>query len=516
MDDFGARETARRLWDLGWWPLTVKTDTKAPAVRGHSGHSRPSTGEMEAWLDTVADGAALAVSMPIGVVGLDVDTYAAPDGSGAAKRGGAELQRLESELGPLPETWMSTRRGPQPSTGPERTGIYFFQLPAWAVQSDSEELVKLQSAPAPGIETVQYHERIAVCCPTVLDGMPYRWYGPRDRTDLWDVVDGARWRALPPRPEDLPVLPLTWVQALYRSGLSRADGAPVPRGMASVGELLAEWSERDGRAWAAQDRRMRKREPGPADGGGASGRSALPRAASYRAMELDEALAWAASAVPGWSDEPNDFVRGKVEAALSEFGRGGSRHDATRDAAWHLLWLCAGDSRTGKPANAGGDWALQRVCSELIDARDRDCGGIDAAAREEVSRLLVHAIAKLRADSESGRVTIADDVYGRASVAEWDSDLPDWRGNPDGEDPAAGDFGAWDAVDWAAEIDGESLSVTVEYDPMALEDVPLAFDSDAVALNSDVDALPGSVWGNGWSASGGSWYPSGAGDGGPW
>jgi hypothetical protein len=444
---------------------------------------------MEQWLTTVRENDPIALSVPLGVIGLDIDTYITGESDDDTdKRGGTELTRLENELGILPPTWMSTRRGPQMSFGETRTGIYLFQLPAWAVQADGEELVKFLSAPAPGIETIQYHERIAVCYPTVLDDMPYRWYGPTDRLDMYENDPNVvPWHEMPVSPNELPVLPIEWTQYLYRSGLSRWNGTPVPKGMESVEKLFEEWSTSP-ETWAVHDKKMRARVVGSSDSGGATIRGSIPRTISYRALDLDEAMMWASATVPGWDDEPNDFIRGKVETFITEFGRRGSRHDTTRDALWHVLWLCAGDAAANKPANPGGNWASQRVCERLLDERDADArtssGGattVDMAARDEISRMLVHAIAKLRGDVESGRITIAGDVYGTPS-GEWD-DIPEWTGGIEVEtDTNTVDIGeAWNDVDWNTGID----------DSFTTEDIP--------------DIPMDDIWGDNWASSGSQW-----------
>lgn len=410
-----SRAVARELWRLGYFPLVVRAQSKAPAVRGFSGHSRPDRKRMEGYIESIGDSDPIAVSLPLGVIGVDVDTY-------EDKPGGVTLCALEDELGELPDTWVTTRRGAPPKRGETRTGIYLYQLPAWAVHADGEQLVKLASSFGLGIETVQYHERIAVCAPTALDGMEYRWWGPGEKSggDREPVSS-----FLPASVTDLPVLPDAWVWRFYRSGLTFADGRPATPGPSQVGDLVREWNENP-EAWEKHTRKMRT----VSSAGGGSPGAGLSGVSSYRAMGADEALQWASARIAGWEDEPNEFMRTKTEQLLADFGATGSRHDYTRDSIWHAIWIAAGDQRLGKPANPGGGWAVQELCARLIAAREHDAGGSDPQVREEIARMVVHGIAKLRGEVDSGRVLLADDIYGASS-----EDYSDfvWTGNPDGE-----------------------------------------------------------------------------------
>ena len=414
-----SRDTARALWRLGYFPLVIRPDSKAPAVRGFSGHSRPDHKRMEGYIETVRSSDPIAISLPLGVVGIDVDTY-------GDKPGGATLSALESELGALPDTWVTTRRGAPTSAGDTRTGIYLYQLPSWAVQADGEQLVKLASSFGPGIETVQYHERIAVCSPTVLDDMPYRWWAPSERSDGDRAPNSS---SLPAAAVDLPLLPDTWIWRFYRSGLTFADGRPAVNGLTQIGDLVREWNENP-EAWERHARKIRN----PKSAGGAAPSTGLSGVSSYRAMAVDEALRWASDHIAGWEDEPNEFMQTKTEQLVADFGSSSSRHDYTRDAIWHVIWIAAGDQRKSKPANQGGGWAVQQLCARLIEARELDAGGHNAQVREEIARMVVHGIAKLRGIADSGAVLLADDVYGVSPFDGGDSDEYSdiaWRGGSD-------------------------------------------------------------------------------------
>ena len=101
----GYADAAGVYLDAGWNPIPV--DPASP--RGKSGIPTGVTGyrgrlvtvdDVERWSRTRgAD--KLAIRLPSGVVGFDVDDY---DG----KVGDTNLQALEVEIGPLPPTWASS------------------------------------------------------------------------------------------------------------------------------------------------------------------------------------------------------------------------------------------------------------------------------------------------------------------------------------------------------------------------------------------------------------------------
>ena len=435
MSQPNSRETAECLHNLGYFPFPLVPGTKRPAVRGFFGHSRPDNATITTAIAAIGERTPLAISLPLGVIGLDVDSYASGDGH---KTGGTALCALESQLGPLPDTWLSTRRGPQPKTGPARTGIYLFQLPAWMVTADTEGLVKLVSAAAPGIELIQYHERFLVCAPTVLDAMTYRWYHPT-----------AGDSPLPPPVEELPVLPAAWAQHLYGSGLAHADGTAVTKGLTAVRELFQEW--RDPTHWGTHRRRLRDPRAARTDAGGAARRASRTQRTEYDGLDFDEAMTWASVTLPGWTEEPNDFLAAKLAEFDQEFGTG-SRHDLVRDTLWHILRLCAGDERTGTAGNPGGDIACRHVCAVLIDARDRDAGGTTRVGRDEVARMMAQAVAKLRGDIDTGILEVAQRVYG-AGLEENEDDYLDV------EDFLAQDRGGLDPCD--GYMDEDDLDYTL-------------------------------------------------------
>lgn len=153
----------------------------------------------------------LAMRLPKGVLGLDVDAY-------DDKPGGTTLERMERELGALPATWRSGSRMPEDAV----SGIRLYRVP-----DDTE----FDGVAGPGIEIVQHHHRTVMAWPSVhpRTGRVYRWAGPDGQ-----VADR------PPMLDELPELPDRWVDHLARS----AEGRTVGDG-AGAGDFLAEHAGTD-------------------------------------------------------------------------------------------------------------------------------------------------------------------------------------------------------------------------------------------------------------------------------
>lgn len=196
------------------WPciLPVPVAEKSPPPVGYTGADGADTDAVTLvrWAGSHGDWS-IALRMPDGVIGIDVDHYAKGN---VAKRGGDSIAEYEQKWGPLPATWRSSARD-LPS------GIRFFRVPA------GRYVTKLGQS----IEIIQRHHRYAVVAPSwhTAVGAPYRWYGP----------DGAL--ADVPKPNELPELPEAWVAGL-REGATEAGpvAADTGRGAALLGVLLAD------------------------------------------------------------------------------------------------------------------------------------------------------------------------------------------------------------------------------------------------------------------------------------
>ena len=189
---------AAKIYRDHGWPgvLPLPPNQKAHPPAGHTGTTGqdPTDQQIDAWCQTNPDGN-IALRLPPGIIGIDIDAY-------GDKHGDVSLLALEAELGPLPATWKSSSR----PLG--RSGIYLYRVPPG----------RYQDKPAPSIEIIQHHHRYVVVMPSIHpEGRPYLW---------WDHEQTEQHR--PPRPEELAELPETWVVQLAERPRSSTDYEPRP------------------------------------------------------------------------------------------------------------------------------------------------------------------------------------------------------------------------------------------------------------------------------------------------
>jgi hypothetical protein len=184
----------------GWTGvIPVPPEAKFPPPAGFTGApGRDTTPEdIAGWAQTVP-GYSIALRMPDGVIGIDIDEYVKGT---EVKHGAATVAAAEAGLGPLPPTYSSTARGPgQPSR------IMFYRVPPGRYASEL----------GPDVEIIQRHHRYAVVAPSphYAIGTPYAWYAP----------DGAPLEARIPGPGDLAELPETWVRFLAEGAAAAGPG----------------------------------------------------------------------------------------------------------------------------------------------------------------------------------------------------------------------------------------------------------------------------------------------------
>jgi len=201
------------------WPciLPVPPRDKYPPPVGFTGAEGRDTDPLQlVRFATERPGDSIALRMPEGVIGIDVDQYLKGE---AHKRGAETLAAYVERWGPLPATWTSTAREPG---GPSR--IHFFRVPP------RRYATKLATETTSDVEIIQRHHRYAVVAPSPHPGAgaPYRWYGP----------DGAA-SDLPPKPVELPELPSAWVEGLAEGATEAAAAASDPaRGQQLLDQLL--------------------------------------------------------------------------------------------------------------------------------------------------------------------------------------------------------------------------------------------------------------------------------------
>jgi P4 family phage/plasmid primase-like protien len=200
----------------GWPCIMPVPPAKSPPPTGFTGADGRDTDpiQLATWAGTHAT-SSVALRMPDGVIGIDVDQYV----KGSVEKHGADtFAAALGRLGPLPATWTSTARGPgQPSR------IYFFRAPA------QRYATKL---PGGDVEIIQRHHRYAVVWPSPHTdaGDIYRWYDPAGH-----VVEQ------PPKPGELPELPQAWVEGLREGATEQAASSADPAaGEAMLTALLAD------------------------------------------------------------------------------------------------------------------------------------------------------------------------------------------------------------------------------------------------------------------------------------
>lgn len=193
------------------WPaiLPVPPETKFPPPVGFTGDGGTDTSaeQLTEWATNGLAGHSVALRMPDGVIGIDVDDYVKGD---VVKAGARTLAGYVSQWGPLPDTWCSTARGDD--TGPGPSGIRFFRVPPgrYATHLGAD------------IEIIQRHHRYAVVAPSLHHAARgvYRWYRPQGSAAGAGEVPG---------PEQLAELPQRWVEGL-RAGATEAGPAAAGRG----------------------------------------------------------------------------------------------------------------------------------------------------------------------------------------------------------------------------------------------------------------------------------------------
>lgn len=162
------------------------------------------------------------------VLALDADQY--PEPGKRDKHGGDQLAALESELGPLPLTWVSTARA-RNDDGTDRgdwlSGIRFYLVPvglAWPSKADKT---------APDVDVIQRGQRYAVVWPSFnpKSGTTYRLYSPTQ----W-AAHGQPSSEVPD-PATLPLLPDAWIDRLTQNRM-RDSPRPIDTD-SSLGELEA-------------------------------------------------------------------------------------------------------------------------------------------------------------------------------------------------------------------------------------------------------------------------------------
>lgn len=193
-------DAADDYWSAGWHGvLPLPPGSKWPPPNGWTGDkgAYPSYPDLLAWVEDKADGN-VALRLPDGVIGIDVDHY-------GAKNGGDTIAYAEAAWGELPPTIRTTSR---PDTA---SGIRLYSVPP------GTRLVAQLGFPdrhLGAVEIIQRHHRYVVVWPSIHpDGPTYAWHD-----DDGTTVDI-------PTPDELPALPEQWLHHLAAPVTSLADDA---------------------------------------------------------------------------------------------------------------------------------------------------------------------------------------------------------------------------------------------------------------------------------------------------
>lgn len=203
----------------GWPAIMPVPIEKSPPPVGFTGAEGKDTDpvQLATWAGTHAD-SSIALRMPDGVIGIDVDSYT--KGS-VFKHGAQSLNDAVQKWGQLTPTWTSTARMHEA----QGSGISFFRVPAgrYATKLDGGD-----------VEIIQRHHRYAVVWPSPHPdaGEIYRWYDPAGLVS-----------EQPPKVDELPWLPEAWVRGLAE-GSSPEAAASASHG---AGEAMLAQLQRDAR-----------------------------------------------------------------------------------------------------------------------------------------------------------------------------------------------------------------------------------------------------------------------------
>lgn len=189
-------------------PLPLPHGKKHPPPAGYTGGAGASVTDVERASWALHDGN-LALRLPDGVLGIDVDQY-------GKKKGLDTMKALADQLGPLPLGWLSTSRDPRSGSG-----IHLFRYPGG----------KLAGQVGESVEAIQHGHRYMVVAPSVIpaneeegqEAREYRWW--RWMPELAGMP--GQWVAAerPPSLEELPELPEPWFKWLKERAAASAGPA---------------------------------------------------------------------------------------------------------------------------------------------------------------------------------------------------------------------------------------------------------------------------------------------------
>lgn len=184
----------------GYSPVPLPKGKKFPPETGWTGeHAEMASGpDVMAWIENDPD-RNIALRLPEGVIGIDVDDY---DGKG----GGQSVIDAIEEFGRLPLKGRLTSRDDAVS------GIRFYRIPTGIKLAGTFAGAGL----GPGVEIIQNYHRYAVAPDSIHPDtkQPYRWIPATGEPEHFPAVS------------ELPELPEVWIKALMPKVAPKRDDIP--------------------------------------------------------------------------------------------------------------------------------------------------------------------------------------------------------------------------------------------------------------------------------------------------
>lgn len=213
-------DNAAKYFDNGWLPFPLPAGKKAPPPKGRTG--RPSLNVTITREQILAEAAQvpngnIAIRMPVGIIGIDVDVYHGGD---------VTLANLTKELGELPHTYMSTART-------DGSGIRLFKVPPGVEFIEGLD----------GIEIIQPHHRYCVSWPSIHPdlGTEYRWISTKDGT--LHRERGESYGDIPAK-RDIPELPPAWVERLRVESKAAQQNGKSALTADRLNQLYKQWASK--------------------------------------------------------------------------------------------------------------------------------------------------------------------------------------------------------------------------------------------------------------------------------
>jgi P4 family phage/plasmid primase-like protien len=178
---------AHSLRKKGYSPLPLPPGEKFPPPFGWTGAlaHMASGPDVQFWIETEPADANIALRLPDGVIGIDIDQY-------GEKTGAESVKAAIEKFGRLPSSGRSSAR-------PAPAGIRLFRVPPGTRLAGTFKAAGL----GPHVDIIQHHHRYLVAPPSIHpEGGTYGWYTLQNELAEFPAV------------EDLPELPEAWIEGL--------------------------------------------------------------------------------------------------------------------------------------------------------------------------------------------------------------------------------------------------------------------------------------------------------------